>query len=111
MFEIKVAEKIKTHIPGSIFFFETRTVYAIMWENTESTVASPLQQRLHERASMFRSTYIANLVKSAKLRKNAALRFSTPGRLGIGDNKSKLEKVSYSNLLVISASFSNNLSK
>jgi hypothetical protein len=82
-----------------------------MWENTERTVAFPLPQRLHERASMFRSTYIANLVNSAKIRKDAALRFSTPCRIGIGDNKAKLEKVSYNNLSVISASFSNNLSK
>jgi len=78
-----------------------------MWENTERIVAFPLQQRLHGRASIFRSTYIANLVNSAKIRKNTVLRFSTPGRLGIGDNKAKLEKVSYTNLSVISASFSN----
>jgi hypothetical protein len=82
-----------------------------MWENTETVVAFPLQQRLHERASMFRSTYIANLVNFAKICKDTVLRFSTPGRLGIGDNKAKLEKVSYTNLSVTSASFSNNLSK
>jgi hypothetical protein len=82
-----------------------------MYENIERTVVFPLQQRLHERASMFRSTYMANLVNSAKIRKDTVLRFSTPGRLGIDDNTAKLENVSYTNLSVISASFSNNLSK
>jgi hypothetical protein len=82
-----------------------------MWENTERTVASPLQQRLHERVSMFRSTYIANLVNSDKIHKDTVFIFSTPGRLVIGDNTAKLENVSYTNLSVISASFSNNLSK
>jgi hypothetical protein len=34
MFQTKVVEKIKTHILCSItFFFETRAVYEIMWEN------------------------------------------------------------------------------
>jgi len=80
-----------------------------MWENTERTVAFPLQKRLHERALMLRSTYIANLVNSAKIHKDRVFRFSTPGRLGIGDNKAKLEKVSHTNLSVISAQFSNNL--
>ena len=81
-----------------------------MLENTDSTAAFPLHQRLHGRASMFRSTYIASLVNTAKIRKDAVLRFSTPDRLGIGDNKAKLEKVSYTNLSVISESLSNNLS-
>jgi NADH/NAD ratio-sensing transcriptional regulator Rex len=74
-----------------------------MWENAESTVVFPIQKRLHERASMFRSTYIANLVNSAKIRKDRVLRFSTSGRLGIGNNTAKLQKVSHTNLSVISA--------
>ena len=82
-----------------------------MWENTERIVAFPLQQRLHKRASMFRFTWIANLVNSAKIHKDTVFSFSTPGRLGIDDNTARLEKVSFSNLSVISASFSKNLSK
>ena len=34
MFQTKVVEKIKTHFMFSIFFFENRAVYEIMWENT-----------------------------------------------------------------------------
>jgi len=78
-----------------------------MWENTDHIVAFPLQQRLHGRASKFRSTYIANLLNSAKILQDTVLRFSTLSRLGIGDVKAKLEKVSYTSSLVISASFSN----
>jgi hypothetical protein len=33
MFQTKVLETIKTHILYSIFFFENRAVYKIMWEN------------------------------------------------------------------------------
>jgi hypothetical protein len=33
MFQIKVAEKIKTHILYSIMFFENRDVYKIMRKN------------------------------------------------------------------------------
>jgi len=32
MFQTKVVEKIKTHILCSVFFFENRAVYEIMWE-------------------------------------------------------------------------------
>jgi len=75
------------------FFFENRTVYEIMWKNVvergrpqmiiwrmriacwipkatnahtgcEILIALPLQQWLHERASMLRETYIASLVSS-----------------------------------------------
>ena len=88
----KVGEKIKRHILCSIIFsFENRAVYEIMWKNmagrdrpqmkiwcmriacwipkatnTHSQyvilIAFPLQQWLHERASMLRYTYSACLV-------------------------------------------------
>jgi hypothetical protein len=83
MFHTKVVETIKTHILCLIFLFENRTVYQIMWKNivvpdkpqmtiwrmriacwitkakgTHSEyvtlIASPMQQRLHERASVLR---------------------------------------------------------
>jgi len=81
MFKKNVVEKIKTHILCLItFFFENRAVYEIMWKkycrpqttiwrmhiacyilratNTHSDcvilIAFPLQQLLHERASMLR---------------------------------------------------------
>jgi len=87
MFQTKAVEKIATHISCSIiFFFENRAVYEVMWENivepdmpqmtirrmriacwipkatdTHSEyvipVAFPLQQWLHERASLLCSTY------------------------------------------------------
>jgi hypothetical protein len=85
MFQIKVVEKIKTHILCSItFFFEDHVVYEIMWKNmvqpwrmrmacwiSKATDAHseyvilidfPLQQWLYERASMLRYTYIACLL-------------------------------------------------
>jgi len=34
MFQTKAVEKVKTHILYSIFFFENRAVYEIMWKNT-----------------------------------------------------------------------------
>jgi hypothetical protein len=67
-------------------FFENRAVYKIMWKNTVERgrpqmtiwrrriacwispsqhvilIASPLQQRLHERATVLRYTYISGLV-------------------------------------------------
>ena len=84
----KVVKKIKTHVLRSASFFEYHAVYEIMWENiaeprraqmaiwrmrtacwitkaanTHSQyailIAFPLQQWLHERASMLRYTYIA----------------------------------------------------
>jgi hypothetical protein len=87
MFQIKVVEKIKTHIFCSITFFENRAVYEIMSKNmvqpdatddniigrmrfecwrTKATdtqseyvilIAFPQQQWLRERASMLRYTY------------------------------------------------------
>jgi len=33
MFQINVAEKIKTHILCSIMFFENRAFYEMMWKN------------------------------------------------------------------------------
>ena len=33
MFQTKVAEKIKTHILCSIFFFENCAFYKVMWKN------------------------------------------------------------------------------
>jgi hypothetical protein len=92
MFQIKVIEEIKTHILCSVTFFpENRAVYEKIWKNivewgkpqmtiwrkriacwipkatnTHSRYAIlitfPLQQWLHERASMLRYTYIACLV-------------------------------------------------
>jgi len=92
MFQTKVVEKIRRHFLPSNFFSENRTFYE-MWKNIveprrpqitiwrmriacwipKSTkkqreyvilIASPLQQRLHERASMLRYTYIAWLANS-----------------------------------------------
>jgi hypothetical protein len=82
-----ILEKTRnTHFILNIFFFENRAVYEIMWKNVEwdrpqmiwrmriacwipkatnahtgcaIPLASPLQQWLHERASMLRYTYIA----------------------------------------------------
>jgi len=67
MFQTGVLEKIKAHILGfSNLFFLNRAVYEIMWKNTQSEyvilISVPLQQRLHERASMLRYSYIACLV-------------------------------------------------
>jgi len=92
MFQTKVVEKIKTHVLCSITFCsKNRTVYEIMWKilvergrpqvtirrmriacripqatNTHSEyvirIAFPLQQCLHERASLLRCTYIACIV-------------------------------------------------
>ena len=88
MFQTKVVEKIKTHF---VFFPENYTFYEIMWKNivergnpqmtiwrmriacwipkatnTHSgcviLVTFPLQQWLHERASVLRYTYIVCLV-------------------------------------------------
>jgi hypothetical protein len=90
MLQTKFVEKIKTHFMFNIFFF-SRAVYEIMWENvvqpdrphvtvwrmriacwvpkatnthSEYVIlfALPLQQWLHECASMLRFTYIACLV-------------------------------------------------
>ena len=88
MFQTKVVEKIKTHILYSVIFFpENCAVYEIMWKNnvqperahmtiwrmriacwitkainTRSEyvmhIAFPLQQSLHERASIFRYTIL-----------------------------------------------------
>ena len=90
MFQTKVVQKIKTHILGSITFFsENRAVYE-MWENTAEEagrrrqyeacalhaeyqgykhrhseyvirIAFPLQQWLHEFATVLRYTCIACL--------------------------------------------------
>jgi len=86
MFRTKVVKKTKTHILCSITFFENCAVYEKTWKNildpdsTQMTIgrmritcsistatnihwgyviliASALQQRLHERASMLRYTY------------------------------------------------------
>jgi hypothetical protein len=87
MFEKKVVEKIKTHnLCSVIFFFENRAIYEIMLKNIvvrsrpQMTICHmriacripkatnthsgcvilidfPLQQWLHERASMLRYTY------------------------------------------------------
>jgi len=92
MFQTKVVEKIKTHILCAVIFFsENCAVYEITWENmvkrgrphmtiwrmriacwiTKATnthsqyvifIAFPLQQWLHERASMLRYTYMACIV-------------------------------------------------
>ena len=92
MFQTKVVEKIKAHIYASIFFFfENLAVYDIMWKNIVKSdrpqmtvwhvriacwipkatnthseyvvlIALPLQQWLHERASVVRYTHIACLV-------------------------------------------------
>ena len=87
----KFAEKIKTHFTFTNFFFENRAVYDIMWiklaelgrpqmtiwririarwihratnKHSEHVmlIALPLQQRMHERVSQLRSTFIACLV-------------------------------------------------
>jgi hypothetical protein len=86
----KIVEKIKTHLSSSVIFFLNRAVYEIMWKvivqrgrpqitilgmgiacwipkatNAHSQyvtlIAFPLQQSLHESASMLRYTYIACL--------------------------------------------------
>jgi len=92
MSQTKVVEKIKTHILYSGTFFENRAFYGIMWKNmvrrqaaddniigrmriacwipkatnTHSQyvilTAFPLQQWLHESASLLRYTYIACIV-------------------------------------------------
>ena len=83
-------ENQNTHFMLNNFFFENRTVYEIKWENNVEpdrpqmtiwrmrisccipnttkalseyviVISFPLQKRLHERASMLRSTCIANL--------------------------------------------------
>jgi hypothetical protein len=88
MFQTKVVEKIKTHILYPVTFFRKPCLYEIMWKNVleldrpqmtiwrmrisywipKATnvhsecvilIAFPLQQWLHERASMLRYTYIA----------------------------------------------------
>jgi hypothetical protein len=85
-----VAEKIKTHVLTSIFFFRDRTGYGITWKNTVESdspqitrwligitcwipkttdihleyvllFAFPPKQSLHERASMSRYTYVTCL--------------------------------------------------
>jgi hypothetical protein len=90
MFHTKVVEKIKTRILCSITFLENRTLYEIMWKSivepgrpqmtlwhlriascipkatdTHSEyvilTAFPLQQWLHQSASMLRYTYVACL--------------------------------------------------
>jgi hypothetical protein len=92
MFQTKLVEKIKTRVLCSItFFFENRAVYEIMWENIVESdspqmtiwrmriaccilqatntflefvilIASPLQQWLHERASLLHYNCIACIV-------------------------------------------------
>jgi len=92
MFQTKGVDKIKTCILCSITFFKNSTIYEIMWKNiveldrpqmtvwhmrfayriTKTTntyweyvilIVLPLQQWLHESASMLCYTYIAYLVK------------------------------------------------
>jgi hypothetical protein len=95
MFRRKVVEKTKTQILCSIFFFfENRSVYEIMCKNFVETdrpqmtirrmriacwipntinthsdcvvlIALPLQQWLHERASVLRYTPVASLVMNS----------------------------------------------
>ena len=93
MFQTKIVAKIETHILYSktLFFFENRDLYVIMWKNAvepdrpQMTIwrthiaccvpkardthseyvilfGYPQQQWLHERASLLRYTYIAYLV-------------------------------------------------
>ena len=89
MFQPEVVEKINTHILCSVTFFENCAVYDIMWRNIVEPdrpqmklwrigcwipkardtlpehvilIAFPPQKWLHERASMFRCTYIAWLI-------------------------------------------------
>ena len=92
MFQTEVVQKIKTRILCSVIFFFNRAVCEIMWKNVieqdkpQMTIiwrmriacwilkaknthsehviltARPLQQRLHERATVLRYTYIACLV-------------------------------------------------
>ena len=108
MFQIKVVEKIKTHfVFNTPLPPENRAVYEIMWKNgggrpqvtawfmritrwipratnTHSKyvilIAFPLQQWLHERASMLRYTYSACLcrrsVTKQKERTPVSIRFS-----------------------------------
>jgi hypothetical protein len=92
MFQTKAVQKLKTHILCSVTFFENRAVCEIMlknivergrtqmaiWRmriacwipkatNTHSEyvilIAFPLQQWLHERASVLRYTYIGCIVR------------------------------------------------
>ena len=101
MFQTKGVDKIKTCILCSITFFKNSTIYEIMWKNiveldrpqmtvwhmciacwipkTANThseyvvlTAFPLQQWLHERASMLRYTYIASLVNLQRRQKYLA---------------------------------------
>ena len=90
--QTKVVVNIKTHILGAIKFFNNHAIYRIMWKiiiqpgRSQMTaghqrfsrcipistktysqyaiiIAFPLQQWLHERASMLRYTYIACIVE------------------------------------------------
>ena len=91
MFQAKVVEKIKTHVLGSVTFFSQKMwkniverggPHMTIWRmriacripkatNTHSEyvilIAFPQRQRLHERSSMLRYTYIAYLVLFFKL--------------------------------------------
>ena len=94
MFQTNFVDKIKTNILCPVIFFsENRAAYEITWKNTVEPnrpqmtiwlmrtaywipkftnahpeyvtfIAFPLQQCLHEDASMLRYTYIACLVKT-----------------------------------------------
>jgi hypothetical protein len=50
IFQTKVGQKIKTHILCSIFFYENRAVYMIMWKNT---VDSGRSQMTTQRSAIF----------------------------------------------------------
>jgi hypothetical protein len=93
IFQTKAVQKLKTHMSKYIFFFfENHAIYDVMWENIvrhgrpQMTIwhvriaccipkatnahavcltldAFPPPQRLHERASTLRYTYIASLVE------------------------------------------------
>jgi len=43
-------------------FSENRAVYEIIWENTESTLAFPQQQKLREGATVLRYAFAAYLL-------------------------------------------------
>ena len=93
IFQMKVVEKIQTHILCSVTFFDSRSFCEIMWKNIVEQgrpqmviwrmpiacwipkatnipseyvilIAFPLQQWLHERPSMLCYTYIACLLRS-----------------------------------------------
>jgi len=96
MFQTEVTEKIKAHILGSVIFYKkNRAVYEITWKNivergrpqiiiwrmriaccvpkaanTQSEyvilISVPLQQRLPERASVLRYTYVACFLSCKK---------------------------------------------